>query len=184
MSDSTQDYVPVVKESSRTRHLLDGGPATARGIWEQQRRSARRKAKNDPHKSKQKSAVANGALLPGVDGRSAWVRRCKEIIASHYSDVPDASVAERSLLRRAAVLTIELERMERVFALAGQASAEDLDIYGRCAGNLRRLLESVGLKRRPRDISNGLSDLWRADQQSIDSIHVDPSDPLGAQPRG
>jgi hypothetical protein len=38
---------------------------------------------------------------------------------------------------------VELERMERQFALAGEASAEDLDIYARVAGNLRRLLESV-----------------------------------------
>ena len=52
-----------------------------------------------------------------------------------------------------AVLTIELERMERVFALAGQASAEDLEIYARVAGNLRRLLEAVGLQRRAKDIT-------------------------------
>ena len=186
MSDSPQDYAPVAKENAHTPRLFDDGPVTARGIFEKQRRRARRQAKKDPNKSKQKSAIANGALLPDVDGRSAWVRRCKEIIANYHSDVPDASEAERSLLRRAAVLTTELERMERVFALAGQAAAEDLDIYGRCAGNLRRLLEAVGLKRRPRDVTNGLSDLWRADlnQQSIDSIDLQPSDPQGAPPRG
>lgn len=149
MSDSTRDYAPVVKETPRTRRLLDVGPETARGIREQPQRSARRNSQ----KSTQKSAVANGALLPGVDGRSAWVRRCKEIIADHHSDIPDASVAERSLLRRASVLTIELERMERVFALAGEASAEDLEIYARVAGNLRRLLEAVGLQRRAKDIT-------------------------------
>jgi hypothetical protein len=57
--------------------------------------------------------VTNGrALLPGVDGRSPWVRRCKDIIAAHLSDVPDASAAERSILRRASVMTVELERLE------------------------------------------------------------------------
>ena len=40
------------------------------------------------HKDAQRSRVGNGsALLPGVDGRSAWVRRCKELIADHVSDL-------------------------------------------------------------------------------------------------
>lgn len=38
--------------------------------------------------------------------------------------------------------------MERQFALAGEASPEDLDIYQRVANSLRRLLEAVGLQRR------------------------------------
>ena len=118
-------------------------------------------------KDPQKSAVANGsALLPGVDGRSAWVRRCKELIAGHISDlggINNASAAERSIVRRACVLTVELERMERQFALAGEASPEDLDIYARIAGNLRRLLEAVGLQRRARDIGPTLGDLLRED---------------------
>jgi hypothetical protein len=110
----------------------------------------------------QKSRVTNGsALLPGVDGRSAWVRRCKDIISAHMSDVPDASAAERSLIRRAAVLTTELERLEAVFAVAGEADPESLDLYGRTAGNLRRLLEAVGLHRRAKDIGPSLSDILR-----------------------
>lgn len=107
--------------------------------------------------SRQKSRQANGsALLPGIDGRSAWVRRCKELIADHVNDlggIDIVSAAERSLIRRAAVLAVELERYERKFALAGEASPEDLDIYARVAGNLRRLLESVGLQRRPREVT-------------------------------
>src|SRR5690242_8041478 len=87
-----------------------------------------------------KSGVTNGSrLLPGVDGRSPWVRRCKDIIASHLSDLGGAdntSAAERSIVRRAAVLTIELERLEAKFALAGEADVADLDLYQRTAGNL------------------------------------------------
>jgi hypothetical protein len=104
-----------------------------------------------PHKSAQKSAIANGSLLPGVDGRSGWVRRCKELIADHVSDLggaDNASAAERSIIRRACVLTVELERLEVKFATAGQATDADLDLYQRTAGNLRRLLEAVGLQRR------------------------------------
>jgi hypothetical protein len=94
-------------------------------------------------------------LLPGVDGRSAWVRRAKELIVDHLSDLGgegNTSAAERSLVRRAATMTVELERMERQFALAGEASVEDLDTYARVAGNLRRLLELVGLQRRARPV--------------------------------
>jgi hypothetical protein len=108
-----------------------------------------------PAKDPLKSRVANGsALLPGVDGRSVWVRRAKELIADHLSDLPDASVAERSIVRRAVILTVELERLEKKFALAGSATPFDLDLYQRTAGGLRRLLEAIGLERRLRDVTN------------------------------
>jgi hypothetical protein len=67
-----------------------------------------------------------------VDGRSPWVRRCKDVINAHLSDLPDASVAERSIIRRAAVLTTELEQLEVKFALAGAANADDLDLSALC----------------------------------------------------
>jgi len=57
------------------------------------------------------------------------VRRCKDVLALHLSDVPDASAAERSIIRRASVLTVELELLEARFATAGEASAADLDLY-------------------------------------------------------
>jgi len=111
-----------------------------------------------------RSRVTNGsALLPGVDGRSTWARRCRDIIAAHLSDVPDASAAERAIIRRASVLIVELERMERAFALAGEADPEALDLYGRVAGNMRRLLEAVGLERRSRDVTPTLADILRED---------------------
>jgi hypothetical protein len=78
------------------------------------------------------------------------------VIAAHLSDLggpeDNTSAAERSIVRRAAVLTTELERLEVKFALAGAAGAEDLDLYQRTAGNLRRLLEAVGLQRRAREV--------------------------------
>lgn len=108
-----------------------------------------------------RSRVTNGsAVLPGVDGRSTWVRRLRDLIEQHVSDLGGdlaVSESERSLVRRAATLTVELERLEARFAVAGEASAADLDLYQRTAGNLRRLLESLGLKRRPRDVTPVLS---------------------------
>jgi hypothetical protein len=65
----------------------------------------------------------------------------------------NTSAAERSLVRRCAVLTVELELLEAKFATVGEASSDDLDLYQRTAGNLRRLLEAVGLQRRQRDVT-------------------------------
>jgi hypothetical protein len=105
----------------------------------------------------QRSRITNGsALLAGVDGRSAWVRRCKDVIDSHLADLggeDNTSAAERSIIRRASVLTVELERLEKRFALAGEANPEQLDLYQRTAANLRRLLEAVGLQRRSKDVT-------------------------------
>jgi hypothetical protein len=104
-----------------------------------------------------RSRITNGsAFLPGIDGRSAWIRRAKDLIGEHLSDLGgphNASAAERSITRRVAVLSVELEHLEARFATAGSASAEDLDLYQRTANSLRRLLEAVGLQRRPRDVT-------------------------------
>jgi hypothetical protein len=103
-----------------------------------------------------RSKISNGnTLLPNVDGRSTWVRRCRDIIEAHLADLGgtlNTSEAERSIIRRAATLTTELERLEVKFALSAGATADDLDLYQRTAGNLRRLLEAIGLRRRPREV--------------------------------
>jgi hypothetical protein len=83
------------------------------------------------------------------------------LIELHVSDLGGDDVvtaAERSIIQRAATLTVELERMEARFAVDGGASPQDLDLYQRTAGNLRRLLESVGLQRRAKDITPDLRD--------------------------
>jgi hypothetical protein len=113
-------------------------------------------------KATHRSAVTNGsAILPGVDGRTSWARRLRDVMVLHLDDLggpANVSEAERSIIRRIATMTVELERMESGFAQAGAATASDLDLYQRTAGNLRRLLEAVGLKRRPRDVTPRLSD--------------------------
>jgi hypothetical protein len=108
-------------------------------------------------KERGKSRVANGsALIPGVDGRSVWIRRAKEIIADALSDLggeANTSAAERSLVRRAATISVELERLEAKFATAGEADPADLDLYQKLANTLRRLLGAIGLQRRSRDVT-------------------------------
>jgi hypothetical protein len=109
-------------------------------------------------KPQARSRVSNGsALLAGVDGRSTWARRLRDLIELHVADLggdDNISEAERAIVRRAAVLITELERMECSFALSeGAPDIATLDAYQRAAGNLRRLLESVGLERRARDVT-------------------------------
>jgi hypothetical protein len=116
-------------------------------------------------RSRQRSRITNGSLLPSItDGRSAWVRRCNDVIEAITSDlggVANCSTAEQSIVRRASVLTVELEMLEARFAAVGQASSIDLDLYQRTAGNLRRLLEAIGLQRRQLDRTPTLSDILR-----------------------
>ena len=112
-----------------------------------------------PRDAKHRSRVANGnALLPGVDGRSAWVRRARELLDEHLVDLGGADVcsaAERSIVRRAAVLSVELEMLESRFANDGQASSADLDLYQRAASALRRLLETIGIERGRQSVQAG-----------------------------
>ncbi|WP_181166175.1 MULTISPECIES: hypothetical protein [unclassified Mesorhizobium] len=97
--------------------------------------------------------MSNGKSTVAADGRLTWVRRLKDLIEAHEHDLGGTdtlSQAQRSLVRRAATLSVELERMEATFATAGQISAEDLDGYQRASNTLRRHLEVLGLKEQQR----------------------------------
>jgi hypothetical protein len=125
-----------------------------------------------------KSAASNlQQLLPGVDGRSIWVRRCRDLIGEHVADLggPEGtSAAEKAIIRRACVLITELEIMERKFALNDGATADQLDIYARVAGNMRRLLEAVGLQRRSRNVTPSLAAYLASDgMQSSGNAIID-----------
>ncbi len=80
----------------------------------------------------------------------------RDVMALHISDLGGAdaiSEAELSIVRRIAVLTVELETMEQAFALDGHASQRALDLYVRVAGHLRRLLETIGIKRQAKPVT-------------------------------
>jgi hypothetical protein len=122
--------------------------------------------KTPPHRRRKaptmatlRSSVTNGTSLfiGDVDQRSAFVRRYRDVLAAHLSDLggPDnISEAERSLIRRATTITVALERLEAKFAENdGDASTKDLLLYQRSAGALRRILQTLGLGRRSKDVS-------------------------------
>jgi hypothetical protein len=119
--------------------------------------AGRRKA--SPAPSRDRSAITNGSKLLGaeVDHRSAWMRRYRDLIQAHLSDLggeAEVSEAEKVLVRRAAMLTLQLELLERRFAgnESGEASPAQIETYQRCTNTLRRMLEALGLKRRAREI--------------------------------
>ena len=79
------------------------------------------------------------------------------MIREHLADlggVDNTSAAERSIIRRAATLSVELDRMEAQFAMAGEASPADLECYQRGANTLKRLLQAVGLQRRAKPVAS------------------------------
>lgn len=87
-------------------------------------------------------------------------------MVSDLGGAENCSEAEKSLVRRASMLTLQLELIEQNWAQnGGEASAKSLVLYQRVANSLRRILESIGLKRRSRDITPSLTDYLRQRQE-------------------
>ncbi len=113
------------------------------------------------------SAITNGTrLLDDVDGRSASMRRFRDIIHAHQADLggePDLSEGQKAILRRASLLQLQLEMQEQKFAQRddGVATSHEIEIYQRASGAMRRLLESLSLNegRKPRNITPDYSAL-------------------------
>ena len=101
-----------------------------------------------------RSAVTSGRkLFVNGDPNSAWARRFHDLVVGHVSDAGGRdmiSEAHLSLIKRAAALECELEQLE---GRLSQGDQIDLDQYGRAAGQLRRILETLGLERRAVDIT-------------------------------
>jgi len=84
-----------------------------------------------------------------MDGRSRWARRLRDLIELYSNDLggdEGLSSMQRSIIRRAATLTVELERAEDGFATTGSADAAALHAYQTTANSLRRILETLGLQ--------------------------------------
>ncbi|WP_247445929.1 hypothetical protein [Bradyrhizobium sp. 197] len=93
----------------------------------------------------------------------------RDLLALMVSDLggsDNCSEAEKSLVRRASMLTLQLELIEQKWAQnGGEASDKSLITYQRVANSLRRILESIGLKRRSRDITPDLQTYLRQRQE-------------------
>jgi hypothetical protein len=87
-----------------------------------------------------------------------------ELIAS-LGGIENVSPQENMLVMRAVTLDVECRRRERLFARAGYIDDDALCVYQTATNSLRRTLESLGLKKRMRDVTPSLSDILRQDQQ-------------------
>jgi hypothetical protein len=99
------------------------------------------------------SQVTTGrrTFAEGGNGRGAWARRWRDLVASHASDLGGEGLSEAqiSLCRGAATIECELEAME---ARISEGQKVDIALYARLTNCLSRLLELVGMKRRGRPI--------------------------------
>jgi hypothetical protein len=107
-------------------------------------------------------------LLPYVDGRSHWARIMRDTlnaIVAHCGGVDVISETLRMMARRAACLETELIYLEskfaRIRAEGGEPVLAEVEVYGRLAGNQRRIAEALGWERTARDVTPTLTQYMR-----------------------
>jgi hypothetical protein len=107
-------------------------------------------------RGKGRSRVTNGSkLLPLSDGRSVSGRRFRDIfedIANDLGGLDRLSEAQKQMIRRAATLSAESERQEAEWA---NGRPFDLTAYSTTSNCLRRLFETLGVQRQPRQVNDG-----------------------------
>ena len=92
--------------------------------------------------------------LDDVDGRTLAAKNARALVAAIQNDVgQDLSAAERELAQRAGTLAAWLADCEARW-ISGQPF--DVGVYCSATNTLRRLLEVLGVKRAPRDVSPSL----------------------------
>jgi hypothetical protein len=97
-------------------------------------------------------AVGGILSIDALDKRTRAFKRYQVIVGAVLADtggVENVSEIQRQLIAKFATLALQLEAME---AAAIEGNEIDLDLFGRCAGHLRRIAEALGLKRVPREI--------------------------------
>jgi hypothetical protein len=98
-----------------------------------------------------KGRVTSRALFVDADGRTPWARRYRDLVAQLADDaggLATLSELRLSLIRRAAALMVEAERLEGELA---DGKPCDVDQLARVSGHLRRIAETIGLNKVKRD---------------------------------
>jgi hypothetical protein len=113
-----------------------------------------------------RSRVTNGKTLfaQGGDNRGAWARRWRDLFELHLSDYggrENMSEAELAICGMVSTARVEMEQLAARMS-EGQATSDDVDLFNRLAGNVRRHLETLGLERRARPVDDGSDFLLKA----------------------
>jgi hypothetical protein len=117
-----------------------------------------------------RSSITNGkTLLPTASGCSVWARLMKDTFRSLEAHCAgQMSETQRLAARRVSVLEAELIYLENGFALTREQGGEPdpitLDLYGRLAGQQRRLAEPLGWNRAQRVVS--WNDRWKTEAET------------------
>jgi hypothetical protein len=104
-------------------------------------------------------AVGGISSIDALDKRTRAFKRYQVIVGAVLADTGGAenvSEIQRQLIAKFATLALQLEAME---AAAIEGNEIDLDLFGRCAGHLRRIAEALGLERVARDVTPTLADI-------------------------
>lgn len=137
-----------------------------------------------PRKTCGRSAISNGRKLLISDNRTVWARRFHDLCADHAQDlggVDNLSEAQIGLLRRAAAIECELERKEAQLAAGEEVN---LDEFCRAASHARRLWETLGLARKPREKQVTLGDIVsRHSKKAAErpAERVEPASPISPE---
>jgi hypothetical protein len=102
-----------------------------------------------------RAAVSNGTRNrpKGVDGRSAEARRFKDLVSSFAAGLGGESAlteAERALVRNAALLTVQSERLQAALLAGREVNSEEL---ARLANSSARVFAALRIKREPKEVA-------------------------------
>jgi hypothetical protein len=127
----------------------EGAPMSVTEVETGRRKRAPSRAKRP------RSAVTSGRqLFISGDPNSAWSRRYHDLVVGHCNDLGGSDVlsdAQLSLIRRAASIECELERLDAMLSTGAEVN---LDAYGRAASHLRRLFETLGIERKAKPVES------------------------------
>lgn len=118
-------------------------------------------------------------LESSVDGRSLIARRFREVQSAIVSDLggeSSISEAEMALVRRAVTLVVNCEMYESRMAETGKLDSE---AYLPCVNALGKLLNALGLKRRPRQVGTSPLDGYHAANAPAREPEILDAEPVG-----
>jgi hypothetical protein len=96
--------------------------------------------------------------LDQLDGRTTAAREAREFKSALVSDIGgDPSAAQLALIEQAACLKALCADYGRR-QITGELAPNEIPIWLASANNLRRMLETIGLERRAKDITPDLRD--------------------------
>jgi hypothetical protein len=115
-------------------------------------------------------AIGGIPTIDALDRRTRAYRRYEAIRGAVLSDMggeENTSEIKRQLISKFATICLQLEVMEAA-AIAGETI--DADAFGRISGHARRIAETLGMSRRPREITPSVADYvahTTADEASV-----------------